>query len=70
MRILRIHTVGEPPDGPANRKRRLGLARLAWLGRTGQLRGPAGQAAVLEACRARPSWRPLLGGDTMLLPDA
>jgi hypothetical protein len=57
--------------GPTRNPRlRLAFARLAWLGKKEALRGPTGQAAVLDECKRDPHWRPLLDAGELLFPTA
>ena len=59
-----------PSGSTSNPRLRLAFARLAWLGEKGQLRGPIGQAAVLDECKRDPQWRPLLDAGQLLFPSS
>jgi hypothetical protein len=59
--------VSLPTGSEANPSLRVALARLARLASKKQLRGPAGQGAVLEVCRSK--WRVLVeGGCALVMP--
>ena len=57
------------PSGPASNPRlQLAFARLAWLDAAGKLRGPSGQATVLEELKRDLQWRPFLDARQLVLP--